>query len=196
MIPIVETKEKMLLVGVITRKTLKRVVAYSEKLNLAAEGNLHGTAEIEMMEMEKENAQLLEDMEKGTDTYIPSPVGPGLLPPPSPPPPSSSSSPPTISSSSSIILTSNNGNNNNNNDNNNHISHDTPIDLIDISLRNPWVVIDTSPFHISENTPIRKILFMFSMMGGHILFVTYRGKLVGSITKHSIVLRLSPPVSH
>jgi hypothetical protein len=74
-----------------------------------------------------------------------------------------------------------------------HLSPSSLIDVIDLSMRNPWVSIDFSPFQLAENTPIRKVLFMFSMLGGHILFVTYRGKLVGSITKQSLVLRLSPP---
>ena len=37
-----------------------------------------------MIEMEKENAQLLEEMERSSETYLPSPpLNPGLLPPPS-----------------------------------------------------------------------------------------------------------------
>ena len=152
----------MHLAGVIGRKTLRRVLTYHQKLALASTGSPGGTAEVEMIEIEKENEQLLEEMEKSSETYVPSPVGVGLLPPTSAP---------------SYETT----------------SLDAPIDLIELSLRNPWVIIDPSPFQLAENTPIRKILFMFTMLGGHVLFVTYRGKLVGSITKQSLVLRLSPP---
>jgi hypothetical protein len=154
----VETKEKMQLIGVLSRATLIRALTYHQKLFSASLGSATGAAEMEMIEMEKENEQLLEEMEKSSETYVPSPVAPGLLPP----------SPPTADAT----------------------SLDAPIDLLDLSLRNPWVVIDAAPFQVTENTPIRKVLFMFSMLGGHVLFVTYRGKLVGTITKKSLVLRL------
>jgi len=119
-----------------------------------------------MIEMEKENIQLLEEMERSSETYVPSPLAPSLLPP--------------VSSPGTAEGTSLEG----------------PIDLLELSFRNPWVVIDTSPFQVAENTPIRKILFMFTMLGGHVLMVTYRGKLVGTVSKQSLVLRLSPPVAH
>lgn len=134
----------MHLVGAIGRKVLKRVLKYHQTMSSASVGA--GNAEVEMIEMEKENAQLLEEMEKSSETYLPSPpVDPGLLPPPS------------------AMSTSLEG----------------PVDLLELSFRNPWVIIDPSPFQVAENTPIRKILFMFSMLGGHTLLVTYRGKLVG-----------------
>jgi len=183
-IPIVETKEKMLLAGVIARKTLKRVLAYQQKITNATTGS--AIAEVEMMEMEKENEQLLEEIEKGgSEAYVPSPVGVGIISAPASPIPTPSNSPPITPSSSSIpsdVIET--------------ISLESQIDLIELSLRNPWVVIDYSPFQLAENTPIRKILFMFSMLGGHVIFVTYRGKLVGSITKQSLVNRLSPPAMH
>jgi chloride channel 2 len=163
-IPIIDSPDSLHMVGVISRKTLVRVITYQQKLHSASLGE--GGADVEMLEMEKENATLLEEMEKNSETYIPSPVSsPGLLPPPSPP---------TLDST----------------------SIDGRIDLLELSLRNPWVMIDMAPFQVVENTPIRKILFMFSMLGGHVLFVTYRGKLVGMISKQSLVLRLCPPVPH
>eukprot|EP01132_Coremiostelium_polycephalum_P003745 gene3745-4664_t len=58
---------------------------------------------------------------------------------------------------------------------------------IQMELQNPWVVIDSSPFQIVESMPVRKIIFMFMMLGGNVLYATHKGKLVGTISKSDIV---------
>eukprot|EP01133_Synstelium_polycarpum_P015762 gene15762-18733_t len=59
--------------------------------------------------------------------------------------------------------------------------------LVQMELQNPWVVIDSSPFQIVESTPVRKIVFMFMMLGGNLLYVLNEGKLVGVISKTDLV---------
>ncbi|KAN0022071.1 hypothetical protein ACTFIU_004235 [Dictyostelium citrinum] len=81
----------------------------------------------------------------------------------------------------------NNINNNSSNDINESISEETTIDLVQMELQNPWVVIDSSPFQIQETMPVRKIVFMFMMLGGNILYVTNKGKLTGVVAKTELV---------
>ncbi|EGG22952.1 chloride channel protein [Cavenderia fasciculata] len=85
-------------------------------------------------------------------------------------------------------------NNNNNNDNggegssmNQQQQQPLPIDLVQMELQNPWVVIDNSPFQIGESMPVRKIVFMFMMLGGNVIYVLQSGKLVGLITKTDLL---------
>jgi len=66
------------------------------------------------------------------------------------------------------------------------------IDLVVLSQSRSWVKLDYAPFMVTEGTPVRKILFMFTMLGGSELWVTYKGKLVGFITKQGLVKTLSP----
>ncbi|KAN0050555.1 hypothetical protein ACTA71_003686 [Dictyostelium dimigraforme] len=81
----------------------------------------------------------------------------------------------------------NNDNINNSNDINESITEETTIDLVQMELQNPWVVIDSSPFQIQETMPVRKIVFMFMMLGGNILYVTNKGKLTGVVAKTELV---------
>ncbi|GAM18517.1 hypothetical protein SAMD00019534_016920 [Acytostelium subglobosum LB1] len=64
---------------------------------------------------------------------------------------------------------------------------DNSIDLVGMELQNPWVIIDSSPFQIPESTPVRKIVFMFMMLGGNVIYVLNSGKLVGVISKSDLV---------
>ncbi|KAF2078035.1 hypothetical protein CYY_000673 [Polysphondylium violaceum] len=108
-----------------------------------------------------------------------------------------------ISNINNNINSNNNSNNNNNNNiNENGISTssssgdinpninnngETLIDLVQMELQNPWVVIDLSPFTILESMPVRKIIFMFMMLGGNVLYVTNQGKLTGVVVKTELV---------
>jgi len=165
-IPVVDSHEKLHLIGSISRPTLQRVLKFHKKL---ADARSHNplNVDIEMADIEKENLQLLEEMEKSSEMYVAQPLSSSMLP------------------SASIEMKSSQED-----------DEDEYIDIIEMSLRHPWVIIDPAPFQVVESTPIRKVLFMFTMMGGNVLFVTYRGKLVGTVTKQSLVQRLSPLSTH
>lgn len=178
-IPIVDSPEKLHLVGSISRQTLLRALNYNRKL-LDARQHHPGTVDIEMEAIERENSQLLEELERSSEHYVAAPLAPSMLP--------------SVHHHHHLSgggATSAEGGAPEGDDG---AGADAIIDLLEMSLVHPWVVIDHAPFQVVEAMPIRKILFMFTMMGGNVLFVSYRGKLVGSITKQTIVQRLTPKV--
>jgi chloride channel 2 len=56
-----------------------------------------------------------------------------------------------------------------------------------VNFGSPDVVIDPSPFTLSDLTPSQKVHFFFSMLGIHLAFCTSLGRLVGIITKETLM---------
>ncbi|EFA80692.1 chloride channel protein [Heterostelium album PN500] len=208
-IPVVEGQDNMHLIGTISRTTLEEVVSYHERLHSysmnksplnnasgdtiltinhhhASDDDRDGDRDGEADEDYSSEKSLLNDNEMKVF--------------------SSSSYPSTTTDNYPISNNDDDSNrisyvsssNNSNDDNNNNIIHSESseqlqqqndsnyIDLVQMELQNPWVVIDSSPFSVVESTPVRKIVFMFMMLGGNVLYVLKKGKLVGVISKSDI----------
>jgi len=179
--PVVEADDNLLLVGSILRHTVEHVVEFCKSIELQSEGE--GAQE----------SLLYED--EGSIALRPR-ASRRPIPAPSPEPTGESSSDNSVEIAESeerqtnrdggaILLT-----------NVAREADDTAVDLNLLALTQPWVEIDPAPFSVTESTPVRKILYMFTMLGGSVLWVTYKGKLVGSITKQSLAKSLTPKIDH
>jgi len=51
----------------------------------------------------------------------------------------------------------------------------------------PYIEFDPAPYQTTSHTPMVKIQYVFSMLTLTQIFITYRGKLVGIVTKKRLV---------
>ncbi|KYR00739.1 chloride channel protein [Tieghemostelium lacteum] len=195
-IPIVESDDNLFLIGTISRTTLEEVISYHERLHSYSlkspiEGEEDGSGNT-IITINSQNHNYYDNNDNDNSLLLQeesSQIEMNLIP--------KSESIDQLDSNQQTQSQLQNGSTDHQDINNNNNSGDIRsslslnneiiIDIVHMELQNPWVVIDTSPIHIVESMPVRKIIFMFMMLGGNVLFVTNKGQLVGIINKTDIV---------
>eukprot|EP01113_Clastostelium_recurvatum_P019800 TRINITY_DN2341_c0_g1_i1.p1 TRINITY_DN2341_c0_g1~~TRINITY_DN2341_c0_g1_i1.p1 ORF type:complete len:779 (+),score=231.19 TRINITY_DN2341_c0_g1_i1:106-2337(+) len=183
MFPIVESNESLQLVGAIKRKILERIVEYCKDM----EGGLGMAAEDALLSQEEGGQPLRTRASRSRSSNVPlSSLGEEE---------GQSSATDAVQEGAglgddagrdAIILSNLSG----------QEAEDISVDLNLFALNHSWVEMDNAPFQVVDATPVRKILFMFTMLGGSVLWVTYKGKLVGTITKQNLVKSISGKSDH
>eukprot|EP01112_Ceratiomyxa_fruticulosa_P019843 TRINITY_DN6591_c0_g1_i1.p1 TRINITY_DN6591_c0_g1~~TRINITY_DN6591_c0_g1_i1.p1 ORF type:complete len:753 (+),score=140.20 TRINITY_DN6591_c0_g1_i1:1985-4243(+) len=178
--PVVDSEERLYLIGSITRPIVERIVDFCKEVDSlrvddnAQESLLYeeeGAIALQQRSVRRSvtNPEITEDSdtsETSSNSINSSGLGAGR--------------------SGAVLLSNVPG----------HEGDEGTLDLMVFALSHPWVEIDPAPFSVVESTPIRKVLFMFTMLTGSVLWVTYKGKLVGSITKQNLAKTLSPKIDH